>query len=224
MSRYRCDDFLALLASATARRPGADESLAWHRHLVECASCRGQLAAEERLEELLASISEPEVPPDLADRIQAALLPMRKGLSRREEELDRLLDRVPKPAAPAGLADRVLARLEPERTARRVPAALPWQRRSGVLAAAAALLLVVFVASRLLTWSSGDVAEEELAYFREVLENEDELIVYALENWELLMNDEIEVYLSLGPEEQALFELGLLDDPVLSSSQAEEEQ
>ena len=216
MSTYSCEDFRSRLAQASSLPASTDrESVAWHRHIVECELCRDLLASEERLDELLAAVPEPHVPRDLARRVRAALEPVRARVRAPEDELDRLLELVPEPVVPEGLPDRVLAALQSERSSDQEQAA-PFSllRGRGLLVAAAALLFAFFLFRRAWTTSPGGSPEElgRVAYFHEELQDEDELIVYALENWELLMSDEIEVYLaSLDPEEQALFELDLLD-------------
>jgi len=78
-----CLDFRARLAQALAEHPVAE--LAWHEHVLTCADCREVLDAEEALDELLASLPRPSLPPELARRVIARLAP--------ERELDHLLDR-----------------------------------------------------------------------------------------------------------------------------------
>lgn len=78
-----CIEFRARLAQALAERPVAE--LAWHEHVLTCNDCRELLDAEEALDDLLASLPRPNLPPELARRVIARLAP--------ERELDRLLDR-----------------------------------------------------------------------------------------------------------------------------------
>lgn len=78
-----CIEFRARLAQALAEHPVAE--LTWHEHVLTCADCRELLAAEEALDDLLASLPRPNLPPELARRVIARLAP--------ERELDRLLDR-----------------------------------------------------------------------------------------------------------------------------------
>ena len=216
MSTYSCEDFRSRLAQASSLRTGTDhETVAWHRHIVECEACRDHLASEDRLDELLAAVPEPHVPGDLVRRVRAALEPMRTRSRASRDELDQLLELVPDPVVPEGLSARVLDGLRRECSSPgRQAAPFSLLRGRGLLVAAAALLLVLFAFRWSWITSSSELPEEvgRVVYFHEELQDEDELIVYALENWELLMSDEIEVYLaSLDPEEQALFELDLLD-------------
>lgn len=213
MSALRCEDFRALVARHL--RPGkpgrellpAGESVAWHTHLVECADCREFLAEEGRLDELLAAVPEPELPSALAARVRAALEPARRR-QREEEHLDLLLDGLPEPIAPEGMSGRVLAGLRAERA----PAKWTLLRGRGLALAAAVLALLLTIAGRALLFRESSTPEE-VAYIRTELIDEDELIVYALENWELLMSDDIEVYMaSLDPSERILLELEDLDE------------
>ena len=208
MSPYDCDDFRARPGKA---RSEAD-SIAWHEHLTRCAACRDHLAAEEHLDELLASVPEPRIPAALAERVQAALEPVR-ARQREDARLDLLLDAVPAPDVPTDLAARVLAGLRPERA----PSPLRLLRGRTLRLAAAAVVLFAAVASWVLfrpaSRINGDEPREPLTYIREELSGEDELVVYALENWELLMSEELEVYLaSLDATELAHLELDPLDE------------
>lgn len=80
---HSCTEFRARLAQALAEYPVAE--LAWHEHVLTCTDCRELLDAEEALDDLLASLPRPNLPPELARRVIARLAP--------ERELDRLLDR-----------------------------------------------------------------------------------------------------------------------------------
>jgi hypothetical protein len=80
---HSCTEFRARLAQALAEHPVAE--LAWHEHVLTCSDCRELLDAEEALDDLLASLPRPNLPPELARRVIARLAP--------ERELDRLLDR-----------------------------------------------------------------------------------------------------------------------------------
>lgn len=107
----RCAGFRHRLERAL-RQPGAHgvpSELAWHAHLLGCAACRRLLEAEEALEVLLATLPEPQLPPDLAARVLAALASERRPLG--VDALDRLLELDLAEAAPAGLAARVRSAL-----------------------------------------------------------------------------------------------------------------
>jgi len=93
--------------------------LDWHEHLNGCEDCRELFRAEEALEILLASLPEPNLPPDVAARV---LHRLRSG--EREEQLDALLEMDADSRAPVGLASRVLAGLKDERTDERLDRAL----------------------------------------------------------------------------------------------------
>ena len=103
-----CRDFRSQLASVLSGRSAdvAVGALAWHEHLLACGDCRALLEAEEALEVLLASLPEPKLPPELAERVLSRLVPARAEL-----ELDSLLDRSSEPEVPPDLARSVLAKL-----------------------------------------------------------------------------------------------------------------
>jgi hypothetical protein len=111
-----CRAFQDHLAAALGGPPHAPveslRALSWHRHLLQCASCRDLLAAEEALEGLLATLPAPRLPAGVAARVLARLAEEREAA-----ELDRLLDLASAARAPEGLARNVLARLEEERQA-----------------------------------------------------------------------------------------------------------
>lgn len=120
MSAHACDDFRRSLAEALSgelARPSTTE-LQWHEHLLSCHECRSLLDAEEALEELLASLPDPHLPPDLARRVLARLELERHGrmeTTETVEALDRLLDSSPRPVVPEGLGARVLRGLREAR-------------------------------------------------------------------------------------------------------------
>jgi len=116
-----CAEFRHTLEERLMGRPDPPKlaQLDWHGHLHTCGDCRGLFAAEEALEILLASLPEPSLPPDVAERV---LLRLRRG--EREEQLDALLDMDADSRAPAGLASRVLAGLAAERSDERLDRAL----------------------------------------------------------------------------------------------------
>jgi len=155
-----CREFRDRLATALRTGPASEpadvlRTLSWHEHLVGCGDCRALLAAEEALEDLLATLPRPRLPAGVAERVLARLAleresaaldrllevarsaPAPAGLPRKvltrlegaraDAALDRLLGMVPAPVAPRGLAARVLWGLEPERAPR---PALPLRRRA----------------------------------------------------------------------------------------------
>jgi hypothetical protein len=123
-----CTDFRARLAQALVDRSARDAErfdggLAWHEHVLTCAECRELLDSEEALEDLLASLPLPSLPPELARRVLQRLQP-----ARAEVELDRLLDDALLSSAdgaqpPPEFARDVLARLSGARELARREAA-----------------------------------------------------------------------------------------------------
>ncbi len=116
--KWSCNDFRARLELALASRAEAREleHLGWHEHLLGCADCRALLQSEEALELLLASLPDPELPPELAQRILARLRRAREAeVARAGDPLDQLLALDSPGESPPDLARRVLARLDPER-------------------------------------------------------------------------------------------------------------
>lgn len=116
-----CREFRSRLARLLSGRASSASfgALSWHEHLLGCADCRALIAAEQALEELLLQLPEPQLPPELAQRLLARLEP-----SRGETDLDSLLDRNRDVPVPKALAARMLARLDGARTAQREDAAL----------------------------------------------------------------------------------------------------
>ncbi len=111
-----CRSFRELLERKLSGRAAPSELvvLSWHEHLLGCGACRDLLEAEEALELLLASLPEPNLPPELARRVISRLRDaQQRDLA--ETGLDALLDLDRSEAPPARLAESVLARL---RTAR----------------------------------------------------------------------------------------------------------
>ncbi len=114
-----CREFRNRLAALLDRAPDPARltELSWQEHLLACDACRALLVEEEALEALLASLPEPQLPPELAARVIARLRDRsdwsdqrgrRERSERREQTLDDLLalDDV---GVPPGLADRVRA-------------------------------------------------------------------------------------------------------------------
>jgi predicted anti-sigma-YlaC factor YlaD len=215
-----CRDFRERLAAALAGGAGTTE-LGWHEHLLTCGDCRALLEDEEALEALLATLPEPVLPPDLAERVLArlavergaaldALLELERtpelpdGLAGRvlaglaaertaPAALDDLLDLVPEPEVPVGLAERVLAGLEDERAPVRPALRLLRDGAPWLAALAAGILALVWALTR------GEAPARETRMAREgALEREleDEELLAALpllEDWELLMDEELDL-------------------------------
>jgi len=162
--REPCTDFRAALARALEGRPQPRQlvELGWHEHLLDCAACRELLDREEALELLLATLPEPQLPPELSRRVVRRLAP--KGLDslldlddaavpaglaqrvqramRAEALLDDLLER-DRVVQPVGLATSVLAGLERERYGAPERPRLRALRKVLVYSAAAGLLMVL---------------------------------------------------------------------------------
>ena len=213
-----CASFLAALEAALAGPRDALELLAEVPHVHGCTSCARALARERALERLLARAPAPEVPSGLAARIRAGLAPERPveapvPTTFSDPEFDGLLARAGAVESPPDLARQVLARLAPERARLRRP--------GRILALAAALLLALLggwawfrARERFGPRAPGPIVVEEFDPFdvplppeAVSLESDTELVVYALENWELLNDAEFEVWLaSLDPLDQLLIE------------------
>lgn len=106
-------------------RPAELRTLSWHEHLLGCTDCRAMLEREEALEVLLATLPEPNLPPDLVKRVVVRL-----GEEAETDDsgtpLDSLLDlELAHAEAPAGLADRIRDGLAAERTLDQVLGRLP---------------------------------------------------------------------------------------------------
>lgn len=129
-----CREFRAALSRALEGLPVPEEltALGWHEHLLSCEECRHLLEREEALEELLATLPRPKLPPDLTRRV---LQRLREGTG----GLDRLLE-LADAAPPAGLTERVTAGLRAERALDRlldadsvsVPEGLAARVRAGI--------------------------------------------------------------------------------------------
>ena len=174
------------------------------------AAVRGEVARDERLDGLLARWSLPAAPAGLARRVLAGVEPERaRDPVSGDAEIDDLLERDAGIRTPAGLSARVLAGLAAERPALR-PASPRRFRRAVLVAAAVALVFAARYA-----WRSGERQEALLApRAPETAESagtdteSEELLVYALERWDLLHDDDLDVWLaSLDPVDEMLVEL-----------------
>jgi len=120
-----CREFRSRLASLLAGRASSASfgasfgELAWHEHLLGCADCRALVETEQALEELLASLPRPQLPPELAQRLLARL-----EHARGDAALDVLLERGDHVAVPGALAARMLAKLDGARAAQHEEARL----------------------------------------------------------------------------------------------------
>ncbi len=122
MSSLSCRHFRAQLEGALLGRPDTDAivHLAWQSHLGECVSCRSLLEGEEALEVLLASLPQPALPPELAQRVLARL-----DEGHRTGSLDALLELDhEEPSVTPGLPGRMLSGLTLERCETRLDALL----------------------------------------------------------------------------------------------------
>lgn len=113
-----CRSFRALLEMKLTGRAAQSELavLSWHEHLLACDGCRTLLQTEEALELLLASLPEPQLPPELAARVVSRLRAARVH-DAADAGLDALLELDPTDAPPTRLAESVLSRLRPMRDA-----------------------------------------------------------------------------------------------------------
>lgn len=251
MSAWSCDAFRHALEQALGGSPSSERTreLAWHEHLLGCAHCRALLEAEEALEVLLASLPEPQLPRELAQRVLARLARERGatgdagldhllelapepevptelgrrvlqglGAARAEERLDALLDSVPPPEVPPDLAARVLAATRAAQVERRRAGfrLLRGGRKWTAAAAAAAVVAAIFLGltQRNRTTPAEAVVEDELLVSLDVLEN-----------WDVLMTDDLDLMLaSMDPADWALLELEEAGDDLEEPGEPGEEE
>lgn len=159
-----CTAFRERLERSLCEPTSERRSLSWHEHLGTCGDCRRLLEEEEALDWLLASLSSPELPSELASRLLVRLREQRvsqeldallerdlldepEGLADRIKEdlaLDRLLERGAEMEAPVGLSARVLAALKGESEQPRVRS-FPLRRLMPLAASLLALLGLLFI-------------------------------------------------------------------------------
>ena len=90
--------------------------LSWNEHLLGCEACRDLLNAEQALELVLASLPEPQLPPDLTSRVIERLRREREGSPAHAFDLDAALDGAPDPVMLANLSERILRGVESARS------------------------------------------------------------------------------------------------------------
>jgi hypothetical protein len=206
-----CAEFRVLLEGAQAGGQDARTVLVQDAHARTCAACRAQLARELALDRLLAEMPVPAAPVALARSVLAALAEERARPAPAAEaraadplgedlgEFEALLGELPAPRIPGGLSERVLAGVAHARPPR------PRRRPRWLLAVAASVAAVA-----LWSWnaSRGHEARLEVAQGEPLdLEQDAELLAYAVERWELLHDEDLDVWLaSLDPLDELLLE------------------
>lgn len=276
-----CRSFRALLEGKLSGRATQSELvvLSWHEHLLGCGACRELLEAEEALELLLASLPEPNLPPELARRVISRLRDAQRhdlaetgldallDLDRSEappdrlaesvlanlraeraahtaqssaSRLDVLLDADRAISVPEGLASRVLAGLQSvrlgEARARRMPRVAA--NRIGWMLAAAALVVASWLAWTLRSRGAARIADRDAEIVRVGGESggasqpartspdaspEPQMLAVldVLEQWDLLMQSDVDVLLStFAPADQALLDLHAFDDTTAPSEES----
>ena len=168
---------------------------------------------ERRLDELLDRAGDVETPANLAGDLKRKLAQVAA-----DERLDRVLDELPEPSVPEGLARRVREGLEQERKRSTAPQT-GFQLGAFRAFLAAAAIVVLF---GVIVWSrrgqgAGDAVEiaqnnpedrVEPGPSEEVPEEELLAVIDALENWDLLTSDDVELLLaSLDVADETLLQL-----------------
>ena len=207
----RCAPFRAELERALAGRAGALARLASHEHARACPACRTEVSRERALDGLLERLTAPMAPPALAREVLARLAGARAPAAGEAAaqpcgpeagDLECLLGHLPAPRVPSGLAARVLQGLALEREAYRPRSS----RRRWLVSAAAALV----AALTLWGWSvlRPRAPSVELAQGTGgELEADEDLLAYAVERWELLQDEDLDLWLaSLDPVDELLIE------------------
>lgn len=119
---HACRTFRRLLEERLVggNGPEALAPLAWNEHLFSCAACRELLASEEALESLLASLPEPVLPREVAERLIARL----RAVRAHEHGLEALLESDRELDVPPALARDTLAKLASARAEAQLDALL----------------------------------------------------------------------------------------------------
>ncbi len=212
--RLSCDELRARFERALGEKRAVSADPACREHVLSCPSCLELVSREEALEDVLDSLEEPIPPVQLAARVLAALAPARTNVAADgERALDELLERWRAPAVPARLPRRIQQRLAAERP----PA--PSRRRALPVLACAVLALVLLLAVR--GWRGHSPADTRVhvagtpsAPDSDAPESDayGELVGYALENWELLTSEDLDLLLGgLDPVDEVLLEFALDD-------------
>lgn len=169
---------------------------------------RQDRAAELRLDSLLDAGLAIDPPERLSENVLVCLAPERRVSCARtaDARLDALLESVRQVEIPSGLAARTLARLLEGRTVR--PGRSHSRFRPWFYAVAAGLLAIVLGRWLLERGNSGSPAgRERLAQEEPVLDPRMLAALDVLEQWDLLMQDDLDVLLStLGPADEALLD------------------
>lgn len=206
-----CAPFRDELERALAGPSAVLARLARHAHLGDCPACRAELARERALDGLLERLPAPMVPATLARTVLARLAGQRRTPDEpargprgdvEDLELDELLGCLPAPLAPPGLAGRILERVAPARAPERPNST----RRSRLLLLAAALLAALALWGRAVLRPAPQRIELAQGGDAE-LEADEELLAYAVERWELLNDEDLDLWLaSLAPLDELLIE------------------
>jgi predicted anti-sigma-YlaC factor YlaD len=172
---------------------------------------REDRAAEVRLERLLDLDADLRAPRGLAAGVLAGLARERfaSGSDRNEARLDEILDLDRDVRVPPGLAGRVLAGLSRERSLGRSPARPTLLRRRAWLLAVAAGLLLAFLGRLYWLRARPDFHRtiEPIVQVEPAPDPEMLAALDVLEEWDLLMQDDVDVLLStLGPADLALLD------------------
>lgn len=119
---FECRTFRRLLEERLVGGdgPAALAPLSWNEHLFACSACRELLASEEALDSLLASLPEPVLPREVAERVIARL----RAAHAHEHGLEALLERDRELDVPEALARDTLAKLASARGEARLDALL----------------------------------------------------------------------------------------------------
>ena len=121
-----CMEFRQQLEALLGGRPDPERLtvLGWHEHLLSCGACREILEQEEALELLLASLPDPQLPPDLSRRLVRRLRQVESEASDAKEGALESLLAMDEVAIPTGLADRVREGVAEARRGERLDALL----------------------------------------------------------------------------------------------------
>jgi len=194
-----CPEFRAELARLGSRPVAPVAPVTLDAHWRTCDECRALVERDEALVRLL-DVGPAPAPSGLSARVLAGLSAARAE-DAREARLDALLDQLAAPELPPELARRVLLALAPARRRRDL--------RRPVLVAAAAVLVAAlgFFAWRARTGAPGAPGLVQREPELRELEGDEELVAYALERWDLLTDDDVDLWFaSLDPLDEVLLE------------------